>query len=75
MFLLTQLCHDGGDIVCIDHFDLLITPAGQERYAKVTHNLTVTGKLFRLMDEFSVPALMTLLKEQVAVSVSVPGFD
>jgi predicted O-methyltransferase YrrM len=73
VFLLTHLCRDGGDIVCIDHFDLMGTPAGRERHVKVTHNLSLTGKPFRIMDEFSVPALMTLLEEEM--SAMTPGFD
>jgi hypothetical protein len=73
VFLLTHLCSDGGEIVCIDHFDLLGTPAGRERHVKVTHNLTLTGRPFRIMDEFSVPALMILLEEEI--SATTPGFD
>lgn len=73
VFLITQLCHNGGEIVCIDHFDLMRTTAGRERYAKVIHNLSLTGEHFRVMDEFSIPALMTLLEEEM-VSVD-PGFD
>jgi predicted O-methyltransferase YrrM len=73
VFLLDNLCHDGGDIVCIDHFDLMGTPAGRERHAKVMHNFSLTGKPFRIMDEFSVPALMTLLEEEM--SAERPGFD
>jgi lipopolysaccharide biosynthesis glycosyltransferase len=73
VFLLTQLCRDGGEIVCIDHFDLLDTPAGRERHAKVKHNFSLTGKPFRIMDKFSVPALMTLLEEEMLAMT--PGFD
>ncbi|KAI0316804.1 nucleotide-diphospho-sugar transferase [Amylostereum chailletii] len=72
-FLLDELCGDDGDIVCIDHFDLMRTEAGQERYAKVLSNLTATGRSFRIMDQFSVPALMTLLEENMEAAA--PGFD
>ena len=48
------------------------TPAGRDRYARFTHNLSLTGKRFRVMPEFSVPALMTLLKEEM--SSTNPGF-
>ncbi|KAJ3547569.1 hypothetical protein NM688_g5388 [Phlebia brevispora] len=73
VFLLEELCTEGGSITCIDHFDLMNTEAGRERYRKLTHNLSVTGKSFRIMDEFSVPALMTLLEEEIATEG--PGFD
>lgn len=73
VFLLTHLCGNGGEIVCIDHFDLLGTPAGRERHVKVMHNFSLTGKSFRIMEEFSVPALMTLLEEEM--SAMKPGFD
>lgn len=73
VFLLTELCAQGGGIVCIDHFDLLTSAAGRERYAKITHNLTLTGKPFRILDEFSFPALMTLLGEEM--SRPDPGYD
>jgi predicted O-methyltransferase YrrM len=49
------------------------TPAGRERYDKVLHNFSLTGKPFRIMDEFSVPALITLLQEEM--SAQSPGFD
>ncbi|GBE79089.1 glycosyltransferase family 8 protein [Sparassis crispa] len=73
VFLLTELCAKGGDIVCVDHFDLMRTSAGRERYAKITHNLTLTRKPFRILDQFSFPALMTLLEEEM--SAADPGFD
>ena len=49
------------------------TDAGRERYTRICHNLTLTGKPFRIMDEFSVPALMCLLQEEI--SIPDPGFD
>jgi lipopolysaccharide biosynthesis glycosyltransferase/predicted O-methyltransferase YrrM len=73
VFLLDELCKDGGSIVCIDHFDLHDTSAGRERYATILHNLSLTGKPFRVMDEFSFPALMRLLEEEM--SAKEPGFD
>ncbi|KAI0637646.1 glycosyl transferase [Trametes polyzona] len=73
IFLLTELCRSGGEIVCIDHFDLMRTPAGRERRRKLTHNLSLTGKPFRVLGQFSVPALMTLLTEEM--SAAEPGFD
>ncbi|OJT07619.1 General stress protein A [Trametes pubescens] len=73
VFLLTELCRDGGEIVCIDHFDLMQTAAGRERHRKLTHNLTLTAKPFRILPQFSVPALMTLLTEEM--SAAQPGFD
>lgn len=74
VWLLENACKAGGDITCIDHFDLLTTTAGQKRYERVTHNLTLTGKPFRLMDDFSVPALYTLLDESLSPTPPL-GFD
>ncbi|THV02638.1 glycosyltransferase family 8 protein [Dendrothele bispora CBS 962.96] len=68
VFLLNHLCQDGGEIVCIDHFDLFHTPAGRERFEKINHNLSQTGKPFRVLSQFSFPALMKLLEEEIAVS-------
>ncbi|KAL1939691.1 hypothetical protein VTO73DRAFT_9724 [Trametes versicolor] len=73
IFLLTELCRAGGEIVCIDHFDLMQTAAGRERHRKLTHNLALTAKPFRILPMFSVPALMTLLTEEM--SAAQPGFD
>ncbi|KIL58176.1 glycosyltransferase family 8 protein [Amanita muscaria Koide BX008] len=73
VFLLNTLCADGGDIVCIDHFDLFRTDAGKDRHNRMDHNLTTTGKPFRIMSEFSVPALMKLLEEEI--DSPNPGFD
>ncbi|KAJ6559164.1 glycosyltransferase family 8 protein [Mycena vulgaris] len=73
VFLLTELCSNGGELVCIDRFDLLRTTAGRERYKKVAHNLELTKKRFRVMDEFSVPALMQLLEEETTCAT--PGYD
>ncbi|THH08848.1 hypothetical protein EW146_g8856 [Bondarzewia mesenterica] len=73
VFLLTELCKQSGSIVCIDHFDLQRTDAGKERYRKITHNLALTGKPHRILDEFSFPALMQLLEEEMVSEE--PGFD
>ncbi|KAF8897997.1 glycosyltransferase family 8 protein [Gymnopilus junonius] len=73
IFLLNNLCKDGSEIVCIDHFDLLGTEAGRQRLSRVQHNLALTGKHARVLAQFSVPALMELLKEEM--SAKDPGFD
>ncbi|KAJ7107295.1 nucleotide-diphospho-sugar transferase [Mycena crocata] len=75
VFYLTELCDS---IVCIDHFDLWGTTAGRERYKKLTHNLELTKKKYtqkecRVMDEFSIPALMKLLEEETMNEK--PGYD
>ncbi|KAJ7505294.1 glycosyltransferase family 8 protein [Mycena galericulata] len=70
---LEELCKEDGEIVCIDHFDLLTTTAGRERYKKLTHNLELTKKRFRVMDEFSIPALAKLLAQEVMSAR--PGYD
>ena len=73
-FLLTSpLCANGGSIVCIDHFDLFASQAGKERHEKILHNLSLTGRPFRVVEKFSVPGLMTLLEE--AIKGETPGFD
>ena len=80
-FLLTSpLCANGGSIVCIDHFDLFATQAGKERHEKILHNLSLTGRPFRVVEKFSVPGLMTLLEEAIkdeaeAIKEETPGFD
>ncbi|KAH8993592.1 glycosyltransferase family 8 protein [Lactarius hatsudake] len=73
VFLLTELCKTEGEIVCIDHFDLMRTQAGRERYSRIQHNLALAGGRFRVKDKFSVPALMEVLVEEM--SATVPGFD
>lgn len=65
VFLLTTLCATSGELVCIDHFDLMGTAEGRERYRKLTHNLTLTGRPARVLPQFSVPALCTLLREEM----------
>ena len=65
VFLLTTLCATSGELVCIDHFDLMGTAEGRERYRKLTHNLALTGRPARVLPQFSVPALCTLLREEM----------
>lgn len=74
VFLLENLCAGKGELVCIDHFDLMSTTQGKERFSKLNKNLSATGKTnWRIVPEFSVPGLMTLLNEEM-VSKN-PGFD
>jgi lipopolysaccharide biosynthesis glycosyltransferase/predicted O-methyltransferase YrrM len=74
VFLLTTLCATGGELVCIDHFDLMGTAEGRERYRKLTHNLALTGRPARVLPQFSVPALCTLLREEMNKDYEA-GFD
>jgi lipopolysaccharide biosynthesis glycosyltransferase/predicted O-methyltransferase YrrM len=75
VYILTKICNTPDSLlVCIDHFDLLRTVAGRERHAKVVHNLTLTGSPFRILDEFSIPGLMTILNEE-ALANQDGGFD
>ncbi|KAF5348569.1 hypothetical protein D9756_009658 [Leucocoprinus leucothites] len=74
IFLLNELCNPGGSIVCIDHFDLLTTAAGKERFEKIQHNLRSAGNdNSRVIPQFSFPALMLLLEEEIGKQA--PGFD
>ena len=59
--------------MCIDHFELLTTQAGKDCHEKILHNLSLTGRPFRLIEKFSVPGLMTLLEE--AIKGETAGFD
>ncbi|KAF8526627.1 glycosyltransferase family 8 protein [Hysterangium stoloniferum] len=75
VYILNKICNTADSLlVCVDHFDLLRTVAGRERHDKVVHNLTLTGSPFRILDEFSVPGLMTLLKEEALANYD-SGFD
>ncbi|KAF9066984.1 glycosyltransferase family 8 protein [Rhodocollybia butyracea] len=65
VFLLQDLTAANPEIVCIDHFDLFRTPAGRERFRKINHNLLLTKKPFRVLAQFSVPALMELLEQEI----------
>ena len=74
IYILTKICNTPDSLhVCIDHFDLLSTVEGRERHVKVVHNLTLTGSPFRILDDFSIPGLMTLLNEEAANQDG--GFD
>jgi predicted O-methyltransferase YrrM len=74
VFLLNELCQEGGSITCIDHFDLFHTEAGKQRFERIQHNLAATGKQeYRVLPQFSVPALMQILSEETRVEE--PGFD
>ena len=73
VYILTKICNTPDSLlVCIDHFDR--TAAGRERHAKVVHNLTLTGSPFRIVDDFSIPGLMTLLNEEALANQDC-GFD
>lgn len=74
VFLLTTLCGTSGEIVCIDHFDLMGTAEGRERHRKLTHNLALAGRPARVLPHFSVPALCTLLREEMSKDDEA-GFD
>ncbi|KAL0949075.1 hypothetical protein HGRIS_009170 [Hohenbuehelia grisea] len=75
VFLIENLANmkDGGEMVCIDHFDLMQTADGRERHAKVVHNLSLTGGKYRILERFSVPGLMELLEEEM--NEENKGFD
>jgi lipopolysaccharide biosynthesis glycosyltransferase/predicted O-methyltransferase YrrM len=73
VFLVTELCKTEGEIICIDHFDLMRTQAGRDRYSKIKHNLALAGSRAIIKDKFSVPALMEVLIEEM--SAAEPGFD
>ncbi len=73
VFMLTNLCCNGGELVCIDHFDFMKTKAARERHAKLHHNLSLTGKSYRIIQQFSVPGLIALLREEMCTTC--PGFD
>jgi predicted O-methyltransferase YrrM len=75
VWLLQNLCSEGGSLVCIDHFDLMNTPEGRDRYARMNHNLALAGGTFRILDSFSFPALMTLLGEEMQLENLAAGFD
>ncbi|KZV96850.1 nucleotide-diphospho-sugar transferase [Exidia glandulosa HHB12029] len=75
-YLLRTLCTAPSSLlVCVDHFDLMRTEAGKQRRARLEHNLTVASggvPRYRVMEDFSVPALMRLLEEEIEYS---GGFD
>ena len=72
MFLLTELCAQGSDIVCVDHFEV----SGGARTVCEDHSQPRIDRQTtpRVLDrEFSVPALMTLLAEEM--NNPNPGYD
>lgn len=74
IYLLQTLCNDDrSELVCIDHFDLLQTQNGQARYDCFKHNIAIAEKAVRLIDDYSVPALYTLLAEKLTCPTR--GFD
>jgi hypothetical protein len=72
--MLQNLCSQDGSLVCIDHFDLMGTVAGRQRFDRINHNLRVAGGDFRVLPMFSFPALMTLLAEATTVPAEDAGF-
>jgi hypothetical protein len=75
VWILQNLCSQGGSLVCIDHFDLMSTTAGCERHVRIMHNLSLTGGNFRVIDSFSFPALMDLLGEEMKLKNPEAGYD
>ncbi|KAL1736675.1 glycosyltransferase family 8 protein [Schizophyllum commune] len=75
VFLLEELCKDAGELVTIDHYDLLQTEAGRARRARVEHNLRLAGGHSRVIEAFSVPGLMTVLRDETEASAAAAGFD
>ncbi|TRM63935.1 glycosyltransferase family 8 protein [Schizophyllum amplum] len=73
VFLLQELCKDTGELVTIDHYDLLQTEEGRKRRARVGHNLGIAGGASRVIEAFSVPGLMSVLGEETTSAA--PGFD
>ncbi|KIY53637.1 glycosyltransferase family 8 protein [Fistulina hepatica ATCC 64428] len=73
VFLLTELCKGKGELVTIDHYDLLGTPAGRARREKVLHNLAAVGGKYRIIEDFSVPGMMRVLQDEMLEDA--PGFD
>ncbi|KAL1711088.1 glycosyltransferase family 8 protein [Schizophyllum commune] len=75
VFLLEELCKDAGELVTIDHYDLLQTEAGRARRARVEHNLRLAGGRSRIIEAFSVPGLMTVLRDETEAAAAAAGFD
>ncbi|KAL1713031.1 glycosyltransferase family 8 protein [Schizophyllum commune] len=75
VFLLEELCKDAGELVTIDHYDLLQTEAGRARRARVEHNLRLAGGHSRVIEAFSVPGLMTVLRDETEASAAAAGFN
>uniref|UniRef100_D8Q053 Glycosyltransferase family 8 protein n=1 Tax=Schizophyllum commune (strain H4-8 / FGSC 9210) TaxID=578458 RepID=D8Q053_SCHCM len=75
VFLLEELCKDAGELVTIDHYDMLQTEAGRARRARVERNLRLAGGRSRVIEAFSVPGLMTVLRDETEAAVAAAGFD
>jgi broad specificity phosphatase PhoE/predicted O-methyltransferase YrrM len=67
-WLLTNGCnsHAESSLVCVDHYDMLRTPAGIQRAEKFQHNMRLTGLWHKvqLIVNFTVPALHQLLQQK-----------
>ncbi len=69
-WILSELCC-GNDarnhLVCIDHFDLMKTEAGRNRWKLFNENIQSTGfnNRVRILPKFSTPALFQLMSEVV----------
>jgi hypothetical protein len=57
VLLLTTRRAQGGQIVFIDHVDLMQTPAEHEKHRKLTQNLARTSRPSLILAQFGVPAL------------------
>jgi len=67
VYLLSRLVtdHEYSELVCIDHFDLLQTVAGKQRYENIKKNLAlIKDHSWRILRGFSVPALIDLIREE-----------
>ncbi|KAJ3804964.1 glycosyltransferase family 8 protein [Lentinula aff. lateritia] len=67
VFLLQNICGKGTDIEMdgSERNDQMDFEAGRKRFRKINHNLSLTGKPFRVLPQFSVPALMKLLEKEI----------
>jgi broad specificity phosphatase PhoE len=67
-WLLAHACeaHPDSSLTCVDHFDMLRTPAGTKRAEKFQHNMRLTGLWHRaqMLVSFTVPALQQLLTQR-----------
>jgi len=78
VYLLSKLVtdHEDSELVCIDHFDLLQSSAGKQRYSTIKQNLAlVRAHNWRIVCDFSVNALMGLSKEEASRKSHQQGFD
>ncbi|KAL1743630.1 glycosyltransferase family 8 protein [Schizophyllum fasciatum] len=75
VFLLEELCKKAGELVTIDHYDLLQTDAGRARRTRVAHNLRLAGGRARVVEAFSVPGLMAVLRDEAQAAATAAGFD